>query len=1367
MMYGSIHSHFESDKDAVNAHFGSNGRISFDQALGEYAKLGAKKIAITEHGTFSSFEDIYASSKKFKNLEVIPGIEAYLDYKNDPKERAHLILVAKDMIGYEQLCKLITMSNRNTWVSKAKVEYPIMTMDMIEEICGTDKGHLICTSACIAGVFGKNFGLNLKNINDRIERHKRKLESHDYFTKKEDLDIFEEISKTLETMLPSADEVARVKETKDTELKKKHTQMRREAKAYKETPDYIAAKENALIAEKYIKSNRLQQTINLYNTAVEEKREYLEKQEAGVFINEAKDIFRKLNNIFGNDFYFELQNHHLPIEKTIYNHLVHFAFQMKHPQFIASNDIHIAMHKDNPEFENEVERRNVAKSMRFGSYDSLEEPDTYEYGIKTDEELNAELLEIIDPVLTKDGRVIANTEAIVSNAIYNIKGALEKCQPYEPAKKDHYPKFIDNDNELFEQLVNEGINKKFGGKLPTEEYEERLKKEIQVIESMGYASYHLIVQDYLTYGRLLGYLPPEEVADAPLTIEALDMYIEEKGYPRIGYSIGPGRGSAAGSLCCYLLGITDIDPIKYNLLFERFLNPERKSMPDVDCDMRTDIREKCTQYCEAKYGIEKVCKIMTKAYQQSKGCLRLASRYLNARELSELKETNLEYQQADKKTQAKIENDLKRKWITIGDKLAKMVDANDDPFAIAEEIESTEDEEVIDDNLLDELSTDILTAEERECVRIAKLSNGIFSGYGQHAAGVIISKDDISDAIPLMKSAKKERLQTQCVMAVAESKGLLKMDFLGLKNLDIITKVLRTCNDNKLQDYIEREKILKDPAIYKDIYCSGKTKGIFQVESAGMTNMLMELHPDCFEDIIAAISLYRPGPMDFIPQYIEGKRHPENITYICPELKEILNTTYGTIVYQEQVMQIFQSLAGYTMGGADAVRKAISKKKMEDIEAERTPFIYGDESRGIEGAIKKVGISEEEANALFNTMVKFGEYAFNKSHATAYALVSIFTAYLKKYHTAYFYAETMNYLGNKKAKVLSSYIDEMKTFGIELKAPSFLYSKDDFSVSEDGKSIYYGLGQIKGMSDIGEIYRTECLQEFITKNPQVSEKVLTVYAKLGMFKTCFIGEETIYSRDRMLKALPKVKPAIDNLLSLKTQILENNKARRDSEENANISKLEAEHQKLIEKYTVSRTEMIKTFNEVRNMQEPIATDKRRMDRYATEKEYLFTIFSAKEDVEILKDYDMDFGILYKENARAQRIPALVLSISSARKTKSSNKTYYQVELMDKNGEVISRRFENPPQISLGTFLIQPEETKFFYCKECYPLKERKTIHEMTFADAMQGIADGTIHPSQLRNATNVGMNGTVIDMIGYTDDKSNMEEEDKCMELSS
>lgn len=556
MMYGSIHSHFESDKDAVNAHFGSNGRISFEQALDEYHKLGAKKVAVTEHGAFSSFEDIYAASKKYDDMDVIPGVEAYFDYKEDGEnaERTHLILIAKDAVGYQQLCKIITRANKNIWQSKAKKEYPIVTMSSLEEICGENPGHILCSSACIAGPFGTNFGLEKKNIDERIARHKEKLDAHDYFTKKEVIDAFNEMKAHVTELLPDPEDVKRANETKDVVLKKAQTQMRRDATEYKKSDAYVNTKAAAEAAQKYISKHRLGATIAAYNAAVTELEDYQANLNQNVYLEEAKKVFKRLVAVFGADFYFELQNHHLPSEKDIYNRIVKFAFHMNHAQFIASNDVHIAMHKSNPEFNNEVERRNVAKHMRFGSYDSLDEPDTYEYGIKTDEELREELLAIIEPITGKNGNVISSAEAIVNNAIKNIKSALEKCKAYEPIKEDHYPKFAENDNELLEKLVQDGINSKFNGKLPNKEYEDRLRHELNVIESMGYASYHLIVQDYLTYGRLLGYLPPEEVADAPLTIEELDAYITEKGYPRIGYSIGPGRGCSVPDGLVYTSG---------------------------------------------------------------------------------------------------------------------------------------------------------------------------------------------------------------------------------------------------------------------------------------------------------------------------------------------------------------------------------------------------------------------------------------------------------------------------------------------------------------------------------------------------------------------------------------------------------------------------------------------------------------------------------------------------------------------------------------------------------------------------------------------------------------------------------------------
>lgn len=440
-----------------------------------------------------------------------------------------------------------------------------------------------------------------------------------------------------------------------------------------------------------------------------------------------------------------------------------------------------------------------------------------------------------------------------------------------------------------------------------------------------------------------------------------------------------------------------------------FLNIERVSMPDIDSDFRTDVRARVVDYCKARYGEECICQIMTKSYGATKGNLRLAARYLGAKNFEEgvannavdidslLKLANeVQPQESDEElpdagedaeapsienseyTKAEMNQALTvylRQWYDKADKLSKAF--NDEAGKIPD--------------------SDIVTEDDKAIVDLAKTLDGVFTGYGQHAAGTIISGDRLDGIIPLMWNEKKGNMETQCTMAQAESKGLLKMDFLGLENLDIITEIMRNPQvgepDNLLQDYAKRDEMLKDPAIYRKIFWAGKTQGVFQFESDGMKKMLMEFKPETFEDLILLVAAYRPGPMQYLDEIIQQKQYNDkqagkswapkekvekpkhSIDIENQALHDILEPTYGCIIYQEQVMQIFQNLAGYSLGGADLVRRAMSKKHLEDLVPERAAFIYGDEKRGIEGCIKKQGISAEEGNKLFDQMMEFAKYA--------------------------------------------------------------------------------------------------------------------------------------------------------------------------------------------------------------------------------------------------------------------------------------------------------------------------------------------------------------------------------------------------------
>ena len=764
---------------------------------------------------------------------------------------------------------------------------------------------------------------------------------------------------------------------------------------------------------------------------------------------------------------------------------------------------------------------------------------------------------------------------------------------------------------------------------------------------------------------------------------------------------------------------------------------------DIDSDFKKDIRERCIEYCARKYGYDNICRIMTKTYQSSKGSIRLSARFLAAKEFAQKQEAG----EIDDNEKSKLEKEIAKKWEKIGDNICKYIDNNreeatgdtitiqiDDEDEFEFDDGEIEEEEIIDDGSIKSLLINPdFNKEEKKVIRLADNINGIFTATGEHACGVIISKNRIDDVIPLMHNKKMDNFSTQCTMAQAEAKGLLKMDFLGLKNLDIITNVLKSTDDPKLQDYSIRDEILNDPEIYKKIYCSGKTLGIFQFESPGMTKLLTDLQPDCFEDIIAAISLYRPGPMDFIPQYIEGKHNPDKVVYKCDKLKEILSPTYGVIVYQEQVMQIFQGV-GYTLGGADAIRKAMGKKHVEEIEAERNNFIYGNDERHIKGAKEMYGMTEEEANNFFDTMVKFGRYAFNKSHATAYATVSLFTAYLKTYHPCDFYKETLKLLSTQKRnKQMQDYVREMKDFGIQIKAPDILKGNMKFETSEDKKSLYFGLAEGKNMSEFNITFKTDCLQAFVQGNPDVKQATLLNLAKLGCFKTLWINDKESCTRKQATDWIYINKPKYDKMLACKNEYRQF-KLEFDAE--ADIKKKQQ-----IAKKALTRKETIASLlGEIKADYDeskfaPVKMDNRLVN-YQIEKDLCYTYLSTEDDINILKNYEgakNTFDDL-KDAKYPVSICAAVLGISDEKKTKSSGKPYYNVDLVDKKGNLRTVRFASKPEAIAGVFRIPPE--KFFNATLSVKIDMGKKNYEYyDFSGLINGVINNKIDINRIKSSS--------------------------------
>ena len=679
---------------------------------------------------------------------------------------------------------------------------------------------------------------------------------------------------------------------------------------------------------------------------------------------EAKEAALRYRDIFGSDNYFlELQDHGLAEQKLVNQQLLRMSRELGIP-LAVTNDVHYT-------YEEDVESHDILLCIQTGKKLQDEDRMRYEggqYFVKSPEQM-AELFPYAPEALE-------NTHRIAQRCHVEIEFGVTKLPKFDvPAPYTSW--------EYLNKLCYEGLEERYGDQ--AESLKSRLEYELSVIQKMGYVDYFLIVWDFIHYAR------------------------------EHDIMVGPGRGSAAGSLVAYTLGITQLDPIRYNLLFERFLNPERVSMPDIDVDFCFERRQEVIDYVVRKYGKDRVVQIVTFGTMAARGVIRDVGRVMD-----------LPY--------------------ALCDTIAKMVPS---------ELNITIDRAL---EVSQELRTMYETDEQvHRLIDMSKRLEGLPRHTSMHAAGVVISQRAVDEYVPLSR-ASDGTITTQYTMTTLEELGLLKMDFLGLRTLTVIQNAVRLAEKSSGIS-IDMQKIDYNDKAVLDSLSTGKTEGVFQLESGGMKSFIKELKPQSLEDIIAGISLYRPGPMDFIPQYIRGKNHPETITYDCPQLKPILEPTYGCIVYQEQVMQIVRDLGGYTLGRSDLVRRAMSKKKASVMAKERQNFVYGNEEEGVPGCIAN-GIDEKTANKIYDEMTDFAKYAFNKSHAAAYAVVSYQTAYLKYYYPVEFMAALMTSVIDNPSKV-AEYILTCRQMGIRILPPDINVGESGFSV--DGKNIRYGLSAIKSI----------------------------------------------------------------------------------------------------------------------------------------------------------------------------------------------------------------------------------------------------------------------------------------------------------------
>lgn len=733
--------------------------------------------------------------------------------------------------------------------------------------------------------------------------------------------------------------------------------------------------------------------------------EYIQKG----FYEDAKLKALELEEVFGKgNFFLELQDHGIAAQKTVNQSLLRMSEETG-IELVATNDIHYTYAEDE-------KPHDILLCIQTGKKVADEERMRYEggqYYIKSEEEMRK--------LFPYAKQACDNTHKIAERCHVDIEFGKYKLPEFPvPEGYDAW--------SYLNKLTWDGLERRY--EHPDDTLKERLEYELSTIKNMGFVDYFLIVWDFIHYAKSQG------------------------------IAVGPGRGSAAGSLVSYCLEITDLDPIKYSLLFERFLNPNRVTMPDIDVDFCFERRQEVIDYVVEKYGKDRVVQIVTFGTMAARGVIRDVGRVLD-----------LPYAQVD--TVAKmIPSELN---ITIESALRK------NP-----ELKKTYDTDPVIHELID----------------MSKRLEGLPRHTSTHAAGVVISPKAVDEFVPLSRGVD-DCVTTQFTMTTLEELGLLKMDFLGLRTLTVIQNAVNLINRHR-EEPLNMHDIDYDDAKVYEMIASGKTEGVFQLESAGMKSFMKELKPSSLEDIIAGISLYRPGPMDFIPKYIKGKQNQSSIVYDCPELEEILAPTYGCIVYQEQVMQIVMKLAGYDLGRSDLVRRAMSKKKADVMAKEREYFVYGNKDLNVPGCIAR-GIDERVANKIFDDMTDFAKYAFNKSHAAAYTIVSYQTAWLKYYYPVEFMAALMTSVIDFPTKV-AEYIMECRKMDIKILPPDINEGERDFSVS--GGNIRYALSAIKsvGRSVIDNIVseRQEhgpfvSLKDFIERlsGKEVNKRTVESFIKSG------------------------------------------------------------------------------------------------------------------------------------------------------------------------------------------------------------------------------------------------------------------------------
>ncbi len=1114
--------------------------------------MGVKVLGLCEDYAMTSAY-AFQTSCKGAGIKPVIGVTFLM------KDGYTVNIYAKDYQGYKSLMKAVKESNRNLRKDGTMI-YPQMTKEILEKCFGKGSeghGHVAALSGGYDGVF---FGA-LECLKESAKKKE---------TVKQALRQNEEDAKRLQSLLDQKNQIKEMEQSaEDAEQKAKYKTLG------KRNTEMVNELKKALLSEE--KVLELKGVLENAPAAPETKEEVLSFFEAQAAYFES---------VFEGDFYLEAQYLGFEVEKTYLEDLTRMA-KGRGMRVVASNPAYML---DNSE------KTIMATQTMRGLQDNDLKPVTdqeREMFLKTSEQIQKALENVLE-------------KGVAEEAIRNTDAFLDSCNIEFPEKPMHYPVFDKNQdaNALLLKEIQEGAVRRFPSGLP-EGYKERINYEYSVIKQMGVADYLLIVQDLIRFAKKLAKMPIERYLYLKehmfeMSYEEIIEYVEAD-QSGIGYVVGPGRGSAAGSEVCFDIGITDVDPIPLNLLFERFLNPERVSMPDIDTDYAKKYREVVIQYAYKKYGEDAVCKITTFGTLSAKAAVTAIAR-MYGKTLGE-----------------------EKLYQTIGTKLSDVLPKK--PHTM----------------LADFLPQLMATAKEcghkaEEIVERAMLVEGVYNQYGEHACGVIISdNDNVKEYLPLSYDPDACEWKSQHVPAEAEEQGMLKMDFLGLKTLDQIQEIIRLVQKRRGEN-VDPVTIPVKLEVFENIFWTGKTNGVFQLESAGMKDICMRMKPSSYEDIILLVAAYRPGPMDSIPNIIEVKSGRKQAQYEIPQVANIYNVTYGEPIYQEQVQQTFRELAGYSYGQADNVRRAMAKKKEKVLLAERDAFVNGDPDRNIKGCVAN-GIDAGAANRLFDSLVSFASYAFNKSHAAVYGWLAYITAYLKHYYYEEFLSVMLEWVPKEKR---IAYISEAKEHGVIVSAPDINLSTNGFEIA-DGKVIF-GFSAINGVGGIEQIVEERkangpyvSFLDFYVRNTGVSDTVKEKLIRVGSFdrlEKC--------SRQALIMYLSQLSPMLKSLKDTEKkiaekerimQVLKDNSLDKDlltilkkeipSFKNKTVPKVE----KVAEDITALRNKMAELTDTLQTIEIPVQFEEDKEQNLRDEQEYL-SIFLTGHPVE---SYDKPENTVSVEN----------------------------------------------------------------------------------------------------------------------------------------